>query len=78
MESLEYSLELLGLGSPFGRFVAGFTLVNGILLWTKPRFAFDSDGNARHWSVTTNHPSSTNTPWWIPGTVAGVVLATFV
>jgi hypothetical protein len=78
MDTVENTMAFVGLTTPFSRFVAGFTIANAIVLTAKPSFAFDVDGNARGWRLTSNNHSATVTPWWVPGVTLGVVMATFV
>ena len=68
----------LGLDSPVSRFLATFTVVEGVICLMKPSYFYTSSGNAKPWSLLSSDPDTVVFPFWLPGFIAGGVAALFV
>lgn len=78
METVEDIVYRFGLTTPTMRFIAGFTVTESLILYLKPSYAFESNGDAREWMFTSHSPSAALIPWWFPGLVVGSVLGLFI
>jgi hypothetical protein len=77
----EYPFYWTGLTTPGMRFLGVFTLANGIILFSKPQFAFTKRGEFKSWTPTStniNTNMNTYTPWWLPGLALGAASAIFI
>jgi hypothetical protein len=74
----EHVCLAMGLTTPFKRATAGFGAVTGLILFTKPLFAFDEKGNAKPWALISKDPFATSVPWWLPGIVVGGLISIYI
>jgi hypothetical protein len=63
------------------RFLATFTVTNGVILLLKPDFAFTRRGEFKSFSLTDPMAKSsekTLIPWWAPGLILGITASILV
>ena len=68
----EKSLGAIGLRNPLARGPFFFALISGIILATKPSFAFNPQGYPKTFI------KHTLVPWWLPGLVIAIFFSLFV
>jgi hypothetical protein len=78
---IESALASLGMGSPSGRFIAGFT-IGSIIAWAlRPNVAFNPDSIPRPFTPLADDSEkaeSTFMTWWMLGIMGGAVFSTFI
>jgi hypothetical protein len=77
----EYPFWLAGMNTPGLRFIGVFTVVNSVVLYSLPEFAFTKRGDFKAWKLYNPHAhESTVTwvPWWAPGVFCGLFAAIFI
>ena len=77
----EYPFYFTGMTSPGMRFLGVFTVVNSVVLFAQPEFAFTKRGDFKAWKLYSPHAHEsvvTWVPWWVPGFVLGSASAMFI
>jgi len=69
--------QMMGITSPFSRFMLGFSLAETTLFILKPSFCYTAAGIPKGFSLWGRDKDKTAVPWYLPGIVIGSSLALF-